>query len=247
MPDPTWYEAVETITPHVVRILTPRGSGTGFLFHRSETGGFIGLATAAHVIDQCHYWEEPIRISHAPSGDSVLVRVADRVIFLDSKKDTAAIVIEADKLALPANSLALAPEGKYLRVGNEIGWLGFPAVASAHLCFFGGRVSAWDADSTSYLVDGVAINGVSGGPALHLAGGPIIMGVLSAYIPNRATGEVLPGLAVVRDVSQFHDLLKDFNSIEEAKEEETPPTEPPKPPSDEPKADVPTKRTTNLP
>ncbi len=31
-----WYKAVETVTPHVVRILTPRGSGTGFFFYRKK-------------------------------------------------------------------------------------------------------------------------------------------------------------------------------------------------------------------
>lgn len=70
-----------------------------------------------------------------------------------------------------------------------------------------------------------------------------LLGIVSAYIPNRATGDVLPGLAVVRDVTQFHKLVKDFKSLDEAKEEEeeTPPAEPPTPPSDESKPDVPMK------
>ena len=236
----SWYEAVETITPHVVRILTPHGSGTGFLFYRSE--GLIGLATAAHVIEQCHFWEDPIRILHSASDGSVLFRMSERAVFLDSGKDTAAIVIPANKLTLPSQPFDLVPEGRYLKVGNEIGWLGFPAVASTDLCFFGGRISAWKEDVRAYLVDGVAINGVSGGPAFHTRddGGLRLLGVVSAYIPNRATGDVLPGLAVVRDVTQFHKLMKDFKSLEEAKEEETPPVEPSKPPSDESKPDVPT-------
>lgn len=63
-------------------------------------------------------------------------------------------------------------------------------------------------------------HGTARGPAFQLTNsGPRLMGVLSAYIPNRATGEDLPGLSVARDISHFHELLKDFKSVEEAKEE----------------------------
>ena len=113
-------------------------------------------------------------------------------------------------------------------MGNDIGWLGFPAVATARLCFFGGRISAWDSDAKTYFVDGVAINGVSGGPAFITATPlPMIIGIMSAYIPNRATGEVLPGLSLVRDVIQFHALAPTLASISQAKAQESPPIPPP--------------------
>jgi hypothetical protein len=89
------------------------------------------------------------------------------------------------------------------------------------------HVSAWVEAETAYLVDGVAINGVSDGPAFipeH-----VLVGVVSAYVPNRATGEPLPGLAVVRGVEQFHDLAESFRTLDDAKAEETAPTEPPPP------------------
>jgi len=44
---------------------------------------------------------------------------------------------------------------------------------------------------------------------------------VSAYIPNRATGEVLPGLAEMRGVEQFQELTKQFKSLDEAKGKET--------------------------
>lgn len=132
--------------------------------------------------------------------------------------------------------------GKHLKVGNEVGWLGFPAIPRADLCFFGGRVSAYLEDEAAYLVDGVAINGVSGGPAFCFPEAPTIMGILSAYVPNRATGQTLPGLSVVRDVSHLHELLQDFKSVEDAKREETPPSAPPAPPSDAPKPAALTRR-----
>lgn len=84
----------------------------------------------------------------------------------------------------------------------------------------------------------MAINGVSGGPAMHMAVVDeqlvvVIVGVVSAYMPNRATGEVLPGLSVVRDVSQFHELAPTFASIDQARSAE-PPAELPPPAPDSP-------------
>jgi len=222
--DLEWHAAVDIIAPYIVRIATPRGTGTGFLVSHGKTNTIVGVATAAHVIDHSHYWEEPIRIDHAHSGESLLVRHTQRAVFLDPKRDTAAILFEKGRLPFPIETLGLAPHKMYLKTGNEIGWLGFPTISS-ELCFFGGRISAWLQDERAYLVDGVAINGVSGGPAFFLAGNSVlVMGVVSAYMPNRATGETLPGLGVIRDVSQFHELAPTFASLEAAKSEETPPT-----------------------
>jgi hypothetical protein len=46
-------------------------------------------------------------------------------------------------------------------------------------------------------------------------------------------GEVLPGLAVIRGVSQFHDIAGSFRTIDEAKAEETPAMSPPMAPEGE--------------
>jgi hypothetical protein len=46
---------------------------------------------------------------------------------------------------------------------------------------------------------------------------------------NRATGEPLPGLAVVRGVNQYHELAQNFETMDQAKDKETPPAEPPPP------------------
>jgi hypothetical protein len=224
MADLQWHEAVDLIAPHIVRIATPRGSGTGFLVSHGKTNTICGIATAAHVVDHAHYWEEPIRLEHTLTGTSLVIRPAQRAVFLDPKRDTAAILFDKAHLPLPTETLGLAPDKMYLKTGNELGWLGYPAISS-NLCFFGGRISAWLPEELAYLVDGVAINGVSGGPAFHLLGEIVlIMGVVSAYMPNRATGETLPGLGVIRDVSQFHELAPTFASLEDAKSEETSPS-----------------------
>jgi secreted trypsin-like serine protease len=91
-------------------------------------------------------------------------------------------------------------------------------------------ISALLEDHLSYFVDGVTINGVSGGPAIHLTEmGVSIIGVVSAYAPNRATGETLPGLGIVRDVSQFHEELARFTSLESAQAEQNQNIETPSP------------------
>lgn len=227
-----WPDAVAQLEPYVVKISSPRGSGTGFVLSMSPSSGLMVVATAAHVIDNAHYWEEPIRIHHPSSNGTVMLRAAQRAIFLEEGLDTAAIIFAKDVLPLPSSMLELPPEEKHLKVGFEIGWLGFPAVAPNQLSFFSGRISSWVEQPNRYLVDGVAINGVSGGPAFFLKGGTgmVVIGVVSAYIPNRATGETLPGVCVVRDVQQFQDLAKKFANVAEAKQEETVPSDPPPPP-----------------
>jgi hypothetical protein len=231
-----WSAAVEILEKHLVRISTPRGSGTGFLLSQANKAGITAIATAAHVIDQSHYWEEPIRLHHISSGNTIIVHQNERAIILDNKqRDSAVLLIKQGLLPLPANELPLTPVDKYVKVGNEIGWLGFPAIPTANLCFFGGKISAWIQSESAYLVDGVAINGVSGGPAIFIAGqgeaGVHIIGFVSAYMPNRATGETLPGLSVVRDVTEFHEIVAKFPSFEQAQSSGTPPPDSPPPPN----------------
>jgi len=230
-----WSNAVEVITPHVVRISTPEGSGTGFLISNGATSGVCGIATAAHVIDHAHYWEEPIRIEHFESSQSIVVRRDQRAIFLDEARDTAALLFYRANVPLPPKPLPLAPKDMFLKVGSQIGWLGFPAVSAISLCFFAGNVSAWVQEQSAYLVVGVAINGVSGGPAFHLTGMDampvVVIGLVTAYVPNRATAEVLPGLSVVRDVTQYHQLAPTFASLEKAQTASSPADQPLRPPA----------------
>lgn len=220
-----WRDAVKSIRSHVVKIYTPRGSGTGFLCAYTEDKKLCCIATAAHVIDESHYWEEPIRVQHYDSGKTKLLRPADRIVWLDSNLDTAVILFQKEDLSLPDTALPFIQENKHLPVGEEIGWVGFPAVSSQNLCFFTGRTSCWRDKSRTYLVDGVAINGVSGGPAFHIGSkGVRVIGSVSAYLPNRAG--TTPGLAMISDVDQFLKVIKEIRDWEEAKKKEAPPLEP---------------------
>ena len=123
------------------------------------------------------------------------------------------------QLQVPEVPIALVPQGQLVDIGTEIGWLGFPAIAPNTLCFFSGNISAWQEFRRAYLIDGVAINGVSGGPVFHvIASGDVhILGIVSAYHPNRVVGDTLPGLAIAQDVSHFHDVTTHIHSLEEAR------------------------------
>jgi len=221
MAEISWHEAFEIVRPHVVRVSTPQASGTGFLVSYSSMLSSCGIATAGHVINEAHNWEQPIKIEHFSSGKSLVLRHDQRAIIVEEEMDTAAIIFDQGDMPLPPDPLGLIQETKSLRVGVEVGWLGFPAVSPQNLCFFSGSISAHIPKEYAYLVDGVAINGVSGGPTFcQLEDSVGIVGVVSAYIANRVTGETLPGLSVVRDVSQFQILIKTFKSLEEAKARE---------------------------
>ena len=225
-----WPQAIELMTPSIVKIETPRGSGTGFVIASSKTNGLCGIATAGHVIAASHYWEEPIRIHHILTGTTKVFRPDERVILVDQSLDTAVLLIARGDPFVQDQAVPLTPEGLMLKIGNEVGWLGFPSVSPNSLCFFTGRASFYDTNNGAYLIDGVVINGVSGGPVFHLTEHfPVTVGVVSAYLVNRATGETLPGLGVVRDVRQFQALIKQFKSLEEAKQQETTPSSPPPP------------------
>ncbi|MEF8708478.1 MAG: serine protease [Candidatus Accumulibacter propinquus] len=213
-----WDQVVKKIAPHVLKIETPTGHGTGFLFLYNDAKTWCGIATAEHVVSHADNWQQPIKIHHPHSGKTVFLKQDERVIYRDWKTDSAVILFFKGDLQIPESPIALLPMGSVIDIGSEVGWLGFPSVAPHDLCFFSGNISARQEYRNAYLVDGVAINGVSGGPVLHLTGteGVQIVGTVSAYSANRATGEVLPGLAIAQDVSHFHDVANHVHSIDEA-------------------------------
>jgi hypothetical protein len=216
-----WHDFAERVSPFIFRITTPSGSGTGFLVSRSEAGDLCGVATAAHVVSYAHEWEQLIKLEHFATGQSILLRPDNRAVYIEQSLDTAAIVFNVGDLNLPVSHPELIDEGKIIKVGVEVGWMGFPAVMPNYLCFFSGRISCHIESESAFLVDGVVINGVSGAPIVWLAYDHVkYIGVVSAYIPNKATGEALPGLSVVRQVSQFQSLVKQFRSLDDARRQQ---------------------------
>ena len=203
LPPATWHGDIETVSPHVVRITTPDVAGTGFMVYRGKAK--IGVMTAAHVVRDAHAWNQTITIHHEAFPDgSVEIGPEKRQLLLHHSKDSAFMVVPLpDGIgdALPKKPIELLPIEKAVKSGVEVGWLGYPYLAPGTLCFFAGRVSAFDGNQ--YLVDGIAIGGVSGGPAFYNTGterGPVILGSITAYRPARRGSEVLPGLMVVDEV-----------------------------------------------
>jgi len=214
-----WNTIVERVSPYVVQIHTPSGSGTGFLCFYTPDKKFCAIATALHVISHADQWQQPIRLIHYHSGKVIFLKESDRFIFSNGETDSALILFsKREDFPLPEELIPMLPISKPLHIGNEVGWLGFPAIDSNTLCFFSGTISA--RKQSSYLIDGVAIHGVSGGCVLYVSAtdGVQIVGIVSAYRANRVTGETLPGLLYAQDVSYFHGVVDTIRSTEDARQ-----------------------------
>jgi Trypsin-like peptidase domain len=215
-----WNAIVERIIPSIVKIETPSGHGTGFLCFYNEDRTFVGIATAHHVIAHADRWQEPIRVTNYHTSTTVFLRESERFIWPDEQKDSAILLFSVGNLQLPQEPIELFPTDRRLPIGAEVGWLGYPALAQHTLCFFSGNVSAVWEFRNAYLIDGVAINGVSGGPVIYCTNpageGIQIVGSTSAYAANRATGETLPGLSIAQDVSHFQAMLSHIRTLDEA-------------------------------
>src|SRR5262249_32287861 len=97
----SWDSAIKVIGPHVVRIETPTGWGTGFLAFYNHDRAWCGIATAAHVVSHADEWQHPIRITNGASRNPRFLKVEDRVIFLDHNTDSAIVLFLKGELQLP--------------------------------------------------------------------------------------------------------------------------------------------------
>lgn len=220
-----WQTEILKIKPFMFKISTPTGYGTGFLIFKNDQN-ICGIATAYHVISHAFEWNEPIKISQYISNkERFLINDPNiRVIEINQDRDLAFILF-ADDQNNPfdideKNIPKLTDIGEIVDVGTEIGWNGFPVIESSELCFFSGCISCYLKNLDSYLVDGVAINGVSGAPAFFIDKKTLelkICGVISNYFPNKSTGDSLPGLSMIRSVTIYKDRLENLKSIDEAR------------------------------
>ena len=206
----TWQQCVQIVKPHVVRLTTPNGHGTGFLVLRRN--GRVAVATAGHVVAHAHEWGLPIKIGGIASPP-ISVEAGDRVLLVHPERDSAVlawVLDESDARILPPEPLPLLGDGSFVRTGVTIGWLGYPHLVErgTRCCFFSGSVS--DLIDHRYFVDGVAIHGVSGGPAFcpDKDGNVTIIGSISEYRPNWQGEESLPGLLVADDISASNLLVE---------------------------------------
>ncbi len=220
-----WQNDHNTIKDYLVRIETQQGSGTGFLFGYNQRKTIAAIATASHVIEEAHDWKQPIKLIHYITNTEIFLTNDERAVWLDRKHDSASILIAQDALPFPKETLPLLDPDRYKTIGSEVAWMGFPSVAYPDLCFFAGHISAFFGSNDYYLIDGVAINGVSGGPVfsktvIDKQEKTQIIGTVSAYLSNRVRGEALPGLLRAQDISPFHKTLQTLKNLDEAKEKE---------------------------
>ena len=218
------HEAFVKVRRFVVKIETPAGAGTGFFFAYNEDKSIIAVATALHVVDDAERWRQPMRIIEVETGKEIFLAWADRVVFTDYERDSAAIMLSASAvgaagLSLPESMLPILASTQYKKVGVELAWIGYPAIAPRTLCLFQGGVSAFNKADDSYFVDGVAINGVSGGPVFYEFGNkPEIVGIVSAYRYNwQQSGGSLPGLLVVHDATHLNTMVEQIKTMDEAR------------------------------
>lgn len=215
-----WNQIIEKVKPYIVKIETPTGSGTGFLCLYNDDKSWCGIATALHVVSDADEWQQPIKIIPNGTFNQIFLKESQRVIFPDYNTDSAIVFFEKPlETPFPNVAIPLQPVDKPLDLGFEVGWLGFPYIEPYTLCFFSGCISARREERKAYLIDGVSINGVSGGPVFYSTetDGVEIVGIVSAYKANRATGSSLPGLLIAQDVSHFHGVIQHIKSIDEAR------------------------------
>ena len=213
-----WHTDFAQVRPYILRLETPQGFGTGFLFAYNDNKMFAAIATAAHVVEYADDWKLPIKIRHHESGKEIFLLDDERYIDLDRRRDSASVIL-ANPGFLPDQPLPMIDPTKFQQIGVEVAWAGYPAIADPHLCLFTGTIAAFISADDSYLIDGVAINGVSGGPVFVSVpkNPPELIGSVSAYISNRQRGDALPGLLRAQDVTPFHETIRTMKSLDEAR------------------------------
>ncbi len=214
-----WSDAVNSTLPSIVKIETPSGHGTGFLCYFNPDKPMVAIATAGHVILHADKWMEPIRIYTHDGSKSMLLKAKERHITLGNRSDSALILFSKPQdLFVNTLPLDLLDQEYVLRVGTQVGWIGFTTLEPDTPCFFSGMISARQDHKNAYLIDGVAINGVSGGPVLHVDEDEDVkvVGTVSAYRTHKTSGDTLPGLLIAQDLSLFHDVIAHINTVDGA-------------------------------
>ena len=219
-----WVDAYRKMVPYMVKIRTPDAYGSGFVMnYRTIKNGRreIAIATTCHILKHAMDWAELVMVEHT-AGDTLYkykLSPAERYIMVDEAKDIALLAFgEADEPHFPKDfPITIDGNSKDLPPGCPVAWCGFPSIAESSPCFFSGHVSATYATAGDYLVDGVVIHGVSGGPCfIHNGENVIVMGLVSAYYANRSTGEALPGLGLIRSVVPLVDTIEETRKSDAA-------------------------------
>jgi hypothetical protein len=167
-------------------------------FQVSTVGATQCWRQLLHVVEGVLGNDKPIELIR--SDGTAISKLADGCLKIypvgPPECDTALIEIPTREPLLSKDQLLPMPLDTMLLRGTAIGWLGYPGLVFPELCFFHGVVSGHLETPPVYLIDGVAINGVSGRPAFDPSG--LVVGLVFAYLPNRLHPDTtLPGLMIV--------------------------------------------------
>ena len=195
-----WSGLIPSIESLCFRVHAANSVGTAFAvgIAGSDGGRHTMLVTALHVVEEVLGNDKPIEL--IKSDGTPISQVVDGFLKIypigPPECDTALIEVPTKEPLYGERSLMPMPLKTMLSRGSPVGWLGYPGIALPELCFFQGVVSGYREKPSVYLVDGVAINGVSGGPAFDPLG--LVVGFVTSYMPNRVRADTtLPGLMVV--------------------------------------------------
>ena len=208
-----WAELIRSVEPLVYRVHAGASVGTAFVVgvSRSDGGRHTLLVTALHVVEDVLGNDKPLDLVR-PDGTLISkLTVGPVKIYPVGPRecDSALIELATRDPLVTADALFPMPLETMLPRGEDLGWLGFPGIVFPELCFFRGVVSGHLERPPIYLVDGVAINGVSGGPAFSRNG--LVVGLVSAYLPNQvAPGRTLPGLMIVTPLNLVRLWMQDI-------------------------------------
>jgi hypothetical protein len=211
-PSLPWSEAVNRIAPITFRIYAGDKAGTAFIVSLagSKDNQSAILATAWHVVEEAA--SRPIDVQIVSSDRRKIFDTRSDEMRLQqigtAANDTGLILLKSMKPIIEPNQLVpILDFHSMIMRGTEVGWVGFPGLVEPELCFFHGHVSGFLNEPPTYLIDGVAINGVSGGPVFddrcHL------IGLVSAYLPNRVNKQTtLPGMSALAPINAIQYFMQ---------------------------------------
>jgi hypothetical protein len=210
----SWASIIPVIEPFVYQVHSGDGLGTAFIVatSSSEVGPFFTMfATAWHVVEDVVETNKILELVRRDGTKLSKIMVGPAKIYpLGPKEcDVALIQVQTTEPLTSIDNLLPMPIETMISRGTDVGWLGFPGLVFPELCFFSGVVSGYKENPLVYLIDGVAINGVSGGPAFDRTG--LLTGLVSAYLPNRLNeNTVLPGLMILIPINLIRFWMEKF-------------------------------------
>lgn len=211
-PELTWHDAATKVSKILFRVYTNDGMGTCFLLSIATPGEGVHygmFATAWHVLKDVQT-KESIKLVSADRKkklDSINSTI-DFERLGDEEYDTALIIVKTNEPIIDENNLLpIPPKEHLLAQGAELAWMGFPGFVEPEPCFFHGYISGYLDNPPTYLVDGVAINGVSGGPAFDKHAQ--LAGLVSAYLPNQLDEDtILPGISILIPINPIRAFME---------------------------------------